>query len=94
MTERSGNEIWEQIKRENREKAEAALAQRKAEAAARGKEPFDLEKLETMADTSTEGRKDPIEQRRAYYEYKYYVEHPEYMTLRELADLVNLVSRY
>ena len=44
------------------------LADAKAAAVASGKEPFDLAKLETMCDTSSEGRVDPVESRRARFE--------------------------
>ena len=71
-----------------------ALAREKALAITRGKEPFDFEKLETMCDTSNEGRVAPVETRRAKLEYKYYVEHSEYMTLAELADLITRLSKW
>jgi hypothetical protein len=44
---------------------EEKLARAKADATAAGKEPFDLEKLEQLCDTSSEGRLAPVEKRRA-----------------------------
>ena len=71
-----------------------ALSKAKDEAAKRGKEPFDLAKLETLCDTSSEGRVDPEESRRERYEWMYYVSNPDLMTLRELADLITHLSRW
>lgn len=66
----------------------------KAEAARRGKEPFDLAKLETMCDTSHEGRVDPVEDRQAEFERKYYVHFPDIMTLAEFARKVEELNRW
>ena len=87
-------EFHDEIGRRNATLRAELLAKGKAEAVERGKEPFDLEKLETMCDTSSEGRVDPVESRFARHEQMYYVEHPEFMTLAELADLVTLLSKW
>lgn len=67
------------------------IAVAKAEAAARGKEPFDLAKLETLVDP---GRMGAPDQRQREYEYVYYVRHPKFTTLQELADLIRELSEY
>lgn len=63
----------------------------KAEASAIGKEPFDLAKLEMLVDP---GRMVPPEQRQSEYEYAYYVRHPKFTTLQELANLIRELSEY
>jgi hypothetical protein len=74
----------EQIRAERLERA-------KAEAATRGKEPFDLAKLETLVDP---GRMVPPEQRQREYEYQYYVRHTKFTTLQDLANLIRELSEY
>ena len=64
------------------------LATARAEAAARGKQVFDLEALERMVDTSSDGKLAPVEARRDRFEYMYYVDNPSLMTLAELAALI------
>ncbi|MEU4313243.1 hypothetical protein [Nocardia sp. NPDC024068] len=61
------------------------LAAVKADAHARGKEPFDLDRLETLCDTSDNGRRDPISWRQRRFELIYY-SHPEMMTIEDLAE--------
>jgi hypothetical protein len=70
------------------------LAAAKAKAAVSGKEPFDLAKLETMCDTSSHGRLDPVEIRHADFEDRYYVWYPDVMTLLALAEKVNEWNRW
>lgn len=95
LTGKEALEFVEKLKKEDEARTKAALEKARSEAESRGKEPFDLAKLETMCDTSEwQGRIDPPETRHARYEYMYYVAHPEIMTLRELADLVTLSSRW
>ena len=86
--------LFEEIKRRNSAQAAEDLARGKADAASRGKEPFDLEKLEALCDTSSQGRVDPYETRHAHYEYMYYVHHPELMTIAELAALVEQLNKW
>jgi hypothetical protein len=64
------------------------LAAARALADARGKQAFDLEALEQLVDTSSEGRVTPIERRHERFEYMYYVDNPSFMTLAELAELI------
>lgn len=67
------------------------LARAKADAATRGKERFDLAKLESLVDP---GRMVRADLRRREYEYMYYVTKSELMTLAELAELIKVLSEY
>jgi len=72
------------------------LAAAKSDAAARGKEPFDLGKLDAMCDTSHDGVLTLPAERSAEHEWMYYVFYTELMTLAEYAARVteqNLWSR-
>jgi hypothetical protein len=70
------------------------LAEAKAAAVASGKEPFDLAKLETMCDTSSEGRVAPVEERQKRFEEWYYVWYPQIRTLEELARKIDEWNRW
>lgn len=70
------------------------LAAAKRHAARRGKEPFDLVKLETMCDTTHAGRLAPLEERQAEFEWMYYTFHPNVMTLAEFARHVDELNRW
>lgn len=94
LEDEEADALFEEVKRRNAKLRVESLAEANTLAKLRGKEPFDLEKLETMCDTSHQGRIDPVEERRKHYEYKYYVEYPEFMTLAELADLITQVSKW
>ncbi len=83
-------EIWARSAKERAER----LVRAKADAAARGKEPFDLGKLETMADTSSEGRMDPEENRRARFEEMYYVDYPDLLTIEDFARKVEELTKW
>ena len=83
-------EIWARNAKERAER----LARAKADAAARGKEPFDLAMLETMADTSSEGRMDPEESRRARFEEKYYLQYPDILTIEDFAREVEELNKW
>ncbi|MFI5715486.1 hypothetical protein [Nocardia sp. NPDC051750] len=63
------------------------LAAVKADAHARGKEPFDLDRLEALCDTSDEGRTDPVQWRIRRFELMYY-SHPDMATIEDLAEHV------
>jgi hypothetical protein len=75
-------------------KRDELLSAAKAAAAARGKEPFDLAKLETLCDTSHEGRMPRVEERQREHEWMYYVHHRDVMTLAEYAEKVSEQSRW
>jgi hypothetical protein len=64
------------------------LAAARADADARGKQVFDLDALERLVDTSSEGELAPVDARHDRFEYMYYVDHPSLMTLAELAALI------
>ena len=85
--------FWREYKRHNEERAKQ-LADAKAAAVASGKEPFDLAKLETMCDTSSEGRVAPVEARQKRFEEWYYVWYPEVRTLKELARKIEEYNRW
>jgi hypothetical protein len=70
------------------------LAEAKAAAVASDKEPFDLAKLETMCDTSSEGRVAPVEERQKRFEEWYYVWYPQIRTLEELARKIDEWNRW
>lgn len=72
------------------EKLDAA----KAEAAKRGKESFDLAKLETMCDTSHEGKVPPVEERQTEHEWMYYVHFRDVMTLADYAKKIDEQNRW
>jgi hypothetical protein len=93
LTGKDALELHERIKHENLSKQAERLARAKEEAAARGKEPLDLAKLETMCAIEALGRMTP-EERVARLEKMYYVEHPELVTLAELARLVDELGRW
>lgn len=93
----TGKDAWAfeaEIAARNKQESEDRLARAKAEAAERGKEPFDLAKLETMADTSSEGRMDPEAERHARFEHMYYVRFPKLMTLEELAREIEELNKW
>jgi hypothetical protein len=83
----------EEIMRENERTRASVLSRKKAEAAARGKEPFDLAKLESLSATEGLGRMTPDERLRRFEEM-YYVEFPDLMTIEELAMEVDELSRW
>jgi len=70
------------------------VAAAKADAARRGKEPFDLAKLEMLCDTSVDGWLPPLERRQREHEWMYYVHHRELLTLAAYAEAVDEVNRW
>jgi hypothetical protein len=86
--------LHEELKRKNAERRRKALEDERRAAATRGKEPFDLDALERLCDTSSEGRLDPVDERRDRYEYGYYVEHPSIMTIAEYAEYITSASKW
>jgi hypothetical protein len=96
LTGKDALEFYERIKNENRIKKveeEESLARAKEEAALRDKEPFDLAKLETMCATEALGHSTP-ESRTAWFEKMYYLDHPEIMTLEQLARRITELGRW
>jgi hypothetical protein len=86
--------LLEEIGRRNTERRTERLAAAKRDAAARGKEPFDLAKLETMCDTSSEGRMDPEPVRQERFEELYYVRFPQILTLEDFASEVDELNKW
>ena len=89
MTGDSAWKLTHEIGAMNEQRRVEKLASAIPLAEARGKERFDLAKLETLCDTSTpSGNVDPdVERRRAKFEYWYYVD-SRAMTLEEFANEV------
>ena len=83
-----------ELARRNAELRTERLAAAKRDAAARGKEPFDLAKLETMCDTSSEGRMDPEPVRHERFEEQYYVDYPAILTLEDFARKVEELNKW
>jgi hypothetical protein len=94
LTGKDADEFLEALKNRNQKEHVEALEQAKAEAAKRGKEPFDLAKLEQLCDTSSEGRLAPLDERRDRFEYMYYVNNPSIMTIAEFAAYVDRVNKW
>jgi hypothetical protein len=70
------------------------LAAAKADAALRGKESFDLGRLEAMCDTSRDGKPTPPDERHAEHEWMYYVHFSGLMTLAEYAERIAEQNRW
>ena len=94
LTGDAAKEFMDQAFERARKLGDEQMVAAKVEAAARGKEPFDLAKLETLCDTSYEGRVAPVEERQAELERKYYVAFPDVMTLADFAKKVDELNRW
>jgi hypothetical protein len=70
------------------------IAAAKVDADARGKQPFDLAKLEAIVDLSRDNKLPPVEERRAQHESAYYLQYPKIMTLAEYAERVVELRRW
>ena len=68
LTGNDADEFIAQPRDRNAKVRAEALTKAKAEAAKAGKERFDLNKLEALADTSREGTLDPVDERRTRFE--------------------------
>ena len=91
LTGKAARDFAAEVERKHEQTRAEQLARAKAEAVVRGKEPFDLAKLETLVDP---GRMIGASERQRNYEYMYYVTSPDFMTLTELADLIKVLSEY
>jgi hypothetical protein len=94
LTGKDADDLFEKIRERNAKERAERFARARADADARGKEPFDLAKLETMADTSSEGRMDPEESRRARFEEMYYVDYPAILTIEDFAAKVEELNKW
>jgi hypothetical protein len=74
----AAEKIWDKIKKENAENADLLLSIKKSEAVKNGKEIFDYLKLQQLVDTSRWSI--------SRLESMYYLEHPSFMTMQDLAD--------
>jgi hypothetical protein len=92
LTGKDALEYTERLRREHAEERAETLA--RAKHAAVGKEPFDLAKLETLCDTSSEGRMAPVEARQAKFEDMYYVEYPDIKTLADFARKIDELNKW
>jgi hypothetical protein len=88
LTGKDATDFIAQLRERNAKQRSDELGRAKEEAEARGKERFDLAKLEALVDTSSEGRVDPAEERHARLEEMYYTEYPDVMTLVAFAKKV------
>jgi hypothetical protein len=95
LKDKDALDFFNSLKQREDQKASDNLTAAKADAAARGKEPFDYKKLEGMCQTIYDAtmRMNDAE-RAAYFEELYYVGYPNVTTLSELADKVNELSRW
>ncbi len=91
LTGKAAEDFLAEALRKSEETRADQLAKAKADAAARGKEPFDLAKLETLVDP---GRMVGASERQRTYEYMYYVTSSELMTLAEFANTIKVLSEY
>ena len=91
LTGKTAEDFLAEALRKSEQTRAEQLARAKADAAMRGKEPFDLVKLEKLVDP---GRMVGAGERQRTYEYMYYVSSPEFMTLAELANLIKVLSEY
>jgi hypothetical protein len=85
--------IEKMLQRRTKEAAEN-LEKAKQHPAAAGKEPFDLAKLEQLCDTSRDGRLALLDERRAQFEFTYYVTCPEITTIAEFAEYVERANKW
>ena len=83
----SDNDFLANLLGEQKTDDPARLAEAKGRAPAEGKEPFSLERLESLFDTSSfMGDVAPEAERLARYEKRYYVDFPDVKTIAELAQ--------
>jgi hypothetical protein len=95
LTGKEALEFHRALRRQAEQERQEQLAKAKSDAASRGKEPFDLAKLEQLgADTTDQGRLDPEDERRARFEEMYYVDYPDIMTLEEFVPHVNELNKW
>jgi hypothetical protein len=85
--------VRDMLARARKQRAET-LQRAKEDAARRGKEPFDLAKLEKLVDTTREGRVDPEPARQQRFEELYYVDYPDVMTIETFAEKVAELNRW
>jgi hypothetical protein len=82
-----------ELARRNAELRAERLAAARRDPLARGKEPFNLARLETTCDTSNEGRMAPAPVRRERFEEMYYVDFPAILTLEDFSREVDQLNK-
>jgi len=88
LTGQAAIDFMEETERLELERRAQDLAREKEDAQRRGKEPFDLDRLEKLFGgeiTTEDYNRIPLEERRADLEFSYYVSWPSFMTLDEFA---------
>jgi hypothetical protein len=88
LTGKDAADLMAQLRERNSTQRTDELAAARSDGEAKGKERFDLAKLESLVDTSSEGRVDPLEERRARFEEMYYTEYPDVLTIVAFAEKV------
>lgn len=78
---------FDKLAAEAEARQEAQLCEARQDAMTRGKEAFDLDRLEALVDTTTDlGGLPPREERQRRWERLYYLSWPEVMTMAEFAE--------
>ncbi len=82
-------DFFQQLTRRREAEQAQQLDRARAAATETGKEPFDLDRLEQLLDTTTDlGTLPPRSDRQRRWEEKYYLGHAEVRTLAEFAALM------
>ena len=90
----SGDEYTRRVMRENQDKRLARIAEAKAEALAKGKEPLDVRAfVKSHARTSALGKMSDAELV-VKLEDLYYVDHPSYRTNQQLVNLIQQLADF
>ena len=90
----AAKEFMDMLRDHHEQRNAERLETAKADARRRGKEPFDLEKLESLCDTSNEGKMAPLDERFAKFEWKYYVENADILKIEAFAKEVEELNRW
>lgn len=94
LTGKAAEDLLARTDEAARQRRAEELATARADASARGKQPFDLEALERLCDTSHGGRLTSREDRYSEFERRYYVHHPDVMTISEFAAVMRDLDRW
>lgn len=95
LTGKDALDLHEKLGKQAEQERLDRLQRAKADAAARGKEPFDYGKLTSIAQTVYEHTMRMSETKREeYFEELYYTGYPSVLSLSEFAEKVNELSRW
>lgn len=86
--------LHRRLKERNTARRAAELSAARAAAWQQGKEDFDLRRLEALCDTGRAMGRAGEHERRAHYEYLYYVECGKVRTLQEFARIVTQLASW